>query len=208
MIYHLTISLNATHSWTRVNAFISYTRLIWRAVGVQSTLRSTAFVWIAVILWQTLTRSGAVLFLANCASPTRRRYARIAGWFILNRSLFDRTLNKWVTNVAVKALTDRSVTDNMTLGILATYSVCARVFTVSIDTGEMIGTLRTSYTLRSTIWSLTDEIGQTIACVTVSIHSTLGIWATWGTSARIDVIFFNRRRRLLNFSCLVEGKSV
>ena len=180
MIYHLTISLNATHSWTRVNAFISYTRLIWRAVGVQSALRSTAFVWIAVILWQTLTRSGAVLFLANSTSPTRRRYARIAGWFILNRSFFDRTLNKWVTNVAVKALTDRSVTDNMTLGILATYSVCTRVFTVSIDTGEMIGTLRTSYTLRSTIWSLTDEIGQTIACVTISIHSTLWIKAAWG----------------------------
>lgn len=198
MVHHLTISLNTTHSGAWINAFISDTRLIWRAIGVQCTFWSTTFVWIAIIFWQTLTRAGAVLFSTHSVRWAWIWRARV-DLIIMNWSFFDRTLNKWIANIASKAFANRCMTDNMTLGILATHSVRARIFAVSIDTSKVIGAFRTCHTLRSAIGSLTDEIRQAIASVTISINTAFSVRATRRAQTRVHIIFFNRRRRLFNF---------
>lgn len=178
MVYHLTLCILATYSWAWINASISYTRLIRRAIGVQCTFWSTTFVWIAEILGYALTRTGAVLFTANSVRATWIWNARIHGWLVLNRSLFNCALNERIAYIVSEAFTNWSMTDNMTLGILTTYAFCARIFTVSIDTSKVTGAFRTSYTLRSTVRGLTDKIGQTIARVTISIHATFSVGAT------------------------------
>jgi hypothetical protein len=76
VIYHIANSVLSTCSRTRINAFISDTRLVSRAIIAYDTFRSTTRVRIALILRQTSTYSVRTLSIR----ATRRRIAWIITW--------------------------------------------------------------------------------------------------------------------------------
>lgn len=65
MIYHSTLSILGTDTWTRVLAFTIDTCFIWWTVWANDTFWSTAFVWVSIIFGQTLTWAYAILLFAN-----------------------------------------------------------------------------------------------------------------------------------------------
>jgi hypothetical protein len=63
--------VDATHTHTRILAFVVQTGLVLRAIGVQNTLWSAFVVRVTEIFWQTGTRTGAISFFALGVYATR-----------------------------------------------------------------------------------------------------------------------------------------
>lgn len=76
VIDHITNSILSACSRTRINTFISNTRLITRAIIAYDTFRSTAWVRIALVFWQTCAYSIGTLGIGS----TRRWIAWVITW--------------------------------------------------------------------------------------------------------------------------------
>ncbi|RYE21954.1 MAG: hypothetical protein EOP45_08910 [Sphingobacteriaceae bacterium] len=157
--------------------FVTNAGTIRGTVAVQSTFWSTIFVRVAEVFGQTLTRTGAVLFTTNGIRATRTGDTWIV-LFVLN-DLFNGTLNKRIANIVSKTFTYGRMRNYVTFCIQTTNAIGARVFAMPINTGQMISALGVRHALGSTIRGSTNKIGQTVARVTVTVHSTFSIWTTW-----------------------------
>lgn len=138
MVDYLAFRILPTYSRTRILTFISNTCFVRWTVGNECTFRSTAFIRISNIIWQTNTRTCTILFPALCINTTRGRNTG-------RRSLhhwqfkFFLTMNEWITNKSNQTGTIGCVTDDFTLCICATYTN-AWVFTLLINTSQIVRT--------------------------------------------------------------------
>ncbi len=186
MVGNLAVRITATQTRTRINTLQVPTLFSCWTISVDNTFRSTGYIWIPKVFWDTLTGGRTVAFTANCIGSARCWVARINNFSGRGRCWPFVAGGERIANVAGITCALRQMIADGALRVGAAYAG-TRILALLLDTRQGRGTLRVDGAFRFAfnVW-VAEQAGQAGTAGSSRALPTFGVDTAWRWSARID----------------------